>query len=192
MINILLLQFNTLAAVFNARLARANLVAKANFSNTASILNNKVAANKTKNESIYNELKRLKTLDSKYFIGKSHFEEDGMQNYLVFQPINRYFKVIANKLYISSWTSKGLSDETIMPPVTSDNSLTLLIDVGNKTRIKLTGSCLKQPKTQYTHGTILNIYVVYELGASGSNNSDPTLKHCLFGAVTLTKNADIG
>ena len=79
-----------------------------------------------------------------------------------------------------------------MPPVTSDNSLTLLIDVGNKTRIKLTGSCLKQPKTQYTHGTILNIYVVYELGASGSNNSDPTLKHCLFGAVTLTKNADIG
>ena len=29
------------------------------------------------------------------------------------------------------------------------------------------------------------------MGASGSNNSDPTLKNCLFGAVTLTKNADI-
>ena len=43
---------------------------------------------------------------------------------------------------------------------------------------------------QYTHGTIVNIYIVYELGASGSNKSDPTLKHCLFGAVTLTKNAD--
>ena len=25
----------------------------------------------------------------------------------------------------------------------------------------------------------------------GSNGSDPTLKNCLFGAVTLTKNADI-
>ena len=35
------------------------------------------------------------------------------------------------------------------------------------------------------------MYIVYELGASGSNNSDPTLKNCLFGAVTLTKNADI-
>ena len=43
----------------------------------------------------------------------------------------------------------------------------------------------------YTHGKVVNIYIVHELGASGSNNSDPTLKNCLFGAVTLTKNADI-
>ena len=46
-------EFNTLAAdVFNARLARANLVAKANFDNTVRSLNKKIAANKTKNESI--------------------------------------------------------------------------------------------------------------------------------------------
>ena len=43
----------------------------------------------------------------------------------------------------------------------------------------------------YTHGKIVNIYIVYEFNASGSNNSDPTLKNCLFGAVALTKNADI-
>ena len=36
-----------------------------------------------------------------------------------------------------------------------------------------------------------NIYIVYELGASSSHNNDPTLKNCLFGAVTLIKNADI-
>ena len=100
--------------------------------------------------------------------------------------------MIANKLYISSWKSKGLSNETIKPPATSDNSLTPLIDyLGNKIRIKFIGSFLKQPKLQYTHRTIANIYIVYELGASGSNDNDPTLKHCLFGAVTLTKNADI-
>ena len=29
------------------------------------------------------------------------------------------------------------------------------------------------------------------MGAYGSNNNDPTLKNCLFGAVTLTKNSDI-
>ena len=29
------------------------------------------------------------------------------------------------------------------------------------------------------------------MGASGSHDSDPTLKNCLFGAVTLTKNTDI-
>ena len=43
----------------------------------------------------------------------------------------------------------------------------------------------------YTHGAILNIYIAYELGASSSHNNDPTLKNCLFGAVTLTKNSDI-
>ena len=37
----------------------------------------------------------------------------------------------------------------------------------------------------------MNIYFIYELGASSSNNSDPTIKNCLFGAVTLTKNAGI-
>ena len=37
----------------------------------------------------------------------------------------------------------------------------------------------------------MNIYIVYELGASTSNFSNPTLKNCLFGAVTLTKNTDI-
>ena len=31
----------------------------------------------------------------------------------------------------------------------------------------------------------------YELGASRSHSSDPTLKNCFFGAVILTKNADI-
>ena len=109
-------EFNTLAAdVFNARLAQTNLVIKTNFDNTASSLNNKISANKTKNESIENKLKKLKAFDSSYFIAKSHFEGDGTQNYLVFQPINRYYKLIANKLYISSWKSKGLSDETINP-----------------------------------------------------------------------------
>ena len=62
---------------------------------------------------VKNEFKKLKTFDSSFFRGKSHFEEDGTQNYLVFQLINRYFKVIVNARYISSWKSKGLSDETI-------------------------------------------------------------------------------
>ena len=137
-------------------------MAKTDFDNKVSRLNSKIAANKTKSESIDNELKKLKTLDWIYFISKSHFEEDGKQNYLVFQPINRYFKVIDNTLYISSWKSKGLSDETIQPhPITSDNSLTPLTDyLGRKVRLKFSGSCLKQSKLQYTHGTIVNIYIV--------------------------------
>ena len=94
---------------------------------------------------VENELNKLKTFDLSHFIGKSHFEEDNTQNYLVFQLINRFFKLIANTLYISSWKFKGLSAETIKPPSTSDNSLTPLIDyVGNKIRLKISGSCLRQ------------------------------------------------
>ena len=43
----------------------------------------------------------------------------------------------------------------------------------------------------YTHGKVVNIYIVQELGASSLHVNDPTLKNCLFVAVTLTKNADI-
>ena len=101
--------------------------------------------------------------------------------------------MIANIQYISSWKSKGLSAETIKPTATSDNSLTPALSYyGTKTRETFIGSCLKQPKISYTHGTIGNIYHVYELGgASSSHDDDSTLKNCLFGAVTLTKNADI-
>ena len=42
----------------------------------------------------------------------------------------------------------------------------------------------------YDKGRIVNVYIVYKLGASNSNDNDPALKNCLFGAVTLTKNAD--
>ena len=43
----------------------------------------------------------------------------------------------------------------------------------------------------YTHGKVVNIYIVHELDAASSSDSDPTMKNCLFSAVTLTKNADI-
>ena len=55
----------------------ANLLTKTNFDNKVSSLDNKIAANKTKNESVENEINKLKTLDLSYFTGKSNFEEDG-------------------------------------------------------------------------------------------------------------------
>ena len=100
---------------------------------------------------------------------------------------------MSNTKYISSWKSKGLSDETIEPYATSDNSLTPLIDhYSSKVGLKFNKGCLKQSNNlAYDYGSRVNIYIVYEVGASSSNDSDPTLKNCLFGAVTLIKNADI-
>ena len=55
--------------------------------------------------------------------------------------------------------------------------------------MKFDGSILRQPKVTYTHKKVVNVYIVYQLSASSSNDGDPTLKNCLFGVVTLTKNA---
>ena len=49
----------------------------------------------------------------------------------------------------------------------------------------------KATKNSYTHLNIVNVYIVHELGSCTSDNNDLTLKNYLFGAVTLTKNADI-
>ena len=139
-------------------------------------------------------MKKLKTFDSSYFIGKSHFD-DGSQNYLVFQPMYRYFKWIAgvgSGDYIYYWKSKGLSDEIINSIETPNYSITPNLDYyGTKTRVKFNGSCLKQNKVTFNHRKVVNIYIVYELNGSSSNNNNPRVRNSLFGAVRLTKNTDI-
>ena len=182
-------EFNTLAAdVFHVRLAQANLITKTDFDAKLSSLNRTITANKTKHF--------LNDNDLSYYRGKQYFDAgSGKQNYLVFLPMRTYFKLssVASAVdHVLSWQSKGLSNESIKPPTTSDNSLTPELNYyGTKTRVKFTRSCLKQSIHILTHKNIVNIYIVYELAASNSNDSDPTIKNCLFGAVTLTKNADI-
>ena len=74
-------EFNTLAAdVFNARLAQVNLITKTDFVAKLLSLNRKITAHKTKDLLVENELNKLKSFGSSYFIGKSHFEGDVTQN----------------------------------------------------------------------------------------------------------------
>ena len=73
--------------VFNTRLAQANLITKTDFDAKLSRLNRKTTANKSKNFLVEDGLKKLKTFDSVYFIGKSHFEDDG----------TKLFSISANK-----------------------------------------------------------------------------------------------
>ena len=127
---------------FDTKLVQANVITKRNFD--------------AKITELENNMKKPQTFDSSYFRGKSHFQEDGAQNYLVFQPIIRYFRI--NGKYILSWKSKGLSDETITPYATSDNTLTPLIDhYGTRVRLKFNKSCLKQPNwLTYDYGHKVN------------------------------------
>ena len=170
------------------------MITKTDFDDKLLKLNRKITSNKTKHLLNENELNKLKTFNLSYFIGKSHFEEDGTQNYSVFQPMYKYFKLfsITQYQYVSEWKSKRLSNESIKAVSTSDNSLNPKLSCyDTKITVKFIGDCLKQPKISCTHRKIVNIHIVYELGASSSNDSDRTLRNCLFGTITLTKNPDI-
>ena len=81
----------------------------------------------------------MKIFDSSYFIGKSCFEEHGTQNYLVFQPMCKYFKRIAgagNGNYSYYWQSKELSDKRISFIKTPYHIITPFLDYhSTKTRV---------------------------------------------------------
>ena len=77
-----------------------------------------------------------------YFIGKSHFDENGAQNYLVFQPVLEYFTLNTN--WITKWKSKGLSSESLEVVSTSDSTLTLSVNYyEDNLRLRFTGSVLQ-------------------------------------------------
>ena len=73
-----------------------------------------------------------------------------MVNYLVFQPMYKYFKIIAgvgNGSHIYYWKSKRLSDKGINSIKTSSYSVIPYLDYnGTKIKVKFNGICLKQDK----------------------------------------------
>ena len=86
-----------------------------------------------------------------------------------------------------------MSDESITSPSEIHNFLNPSLGyVGTKTRVRFSGSCLKKTKVTYDQEKIVNIYIAYEKNKNDDkSSSDPTLENCLFGAVSLTKNANI-
>ena len=92
----------------------------------------------------------------RYFKGKQYFDEgSGKKNYLLFLPMRKYLKlnsVVGVTDYVLSWRSKGLSNESVKPPTTSNNSLNPRLSYyGTKVRAQFTKGCLKQPNHIFTH-----------------------------------------
>ena len=86
---------------------------------------------------------------------------------------------------ISEWESKRLSKEKINPPCTINKSLSpkLVWMSNSKTRLRFTGSCLKQDKATFTTNNVLDRW-------SQDLNAKFTLKDCLYGSIEITKYSD--
>ena len=69
------------------------MITKTDFDAKLLGISRKINKNKSKHLLVENELNKLKTFDSSYFRGKNYFDEDGTQNYHIFQPIAMYLKV---------------------------------------------------------------------------------------------------
>ena len=91
---------------------------------------------------------KLEVFGSSYFCGKSHFKDDGTQNYLVFQGVYKYFRTAATTNKITAQKCNVLSDENIKLPATSDNTLNPEIYYFDNAEIRKSfdGCCLKQEK----------------------------------------------
>ena len=160
-------EFNTMAAsTFNARLAaQTDLVRKPEFNAKLKSISDRVTLNKSKHLLVENELKKLEKFDTAYFRGKNYFDDHhGAQNYLVFQPMYKYLKtsVKGSNTYISSWESKGLSNEKISSITTSNyNQAPSLAYDNARIKLEFVGDLLKQDAITYNHGPIVDIYIVY-------------------------------
>ena len=123
-------------------------------------------------------MNKLKTFDSSYFCGKNYFDEDGTQNYYIFQPISKYLKVayVNNINHILSWKSRGLNDIKIEYIKTNNYLLNPRTDNYDmsKIRIKFNGSFLNRFPLTILHRDIVNIYIVYEITSGYSSINYPT------------------
>ena len=88
-------------------------------------------------------------------------EEDWSQNYLVIQPVLKYFKPITDNV-VMVWKSRGLSDETIKPLTITDNNLVPRPDYFNNPRfwVKFDGSWLKPDRVTFTPKKITNLLLL--------------------------------
>ena len=86
-----------------------------------------------------------------------------------------------------------MSDENITATSAPYNFLNLSLGFfGTKVRVRFSGSLVKARQNYIRSRTTVNMYIVYEINKYNNTNSDPTLENCLFGAVSLTKNTNIG
>ena len=153
---------------------QANLITKTDFDAKLSTLDRKITSNKTRYLLIGKEIS--------YLHGKNYFDEDGTQNYYIFQAISKYFKVayVNDVNYILSWKSRGLNDIKSQSIKTNNYLLNPRIDIydTSKIRIKFNESFLNRFPPALLHGDIVNIYIVYEITSDYSSINYPTLENC--------------
>ena len=111
------------------------------------------------------------------------------QSYFLFEGNSKSFSRSGGS--VSSWISTGMHGDSkntdLFSVNNSSNNPPTLLNQYNKLGVTFNGNYMKQNKLGYAHGTVINIYIVYELKNRTVDNSDITVLNGLFGAVKITK-----
>ena len=175
---------SALTAVEN-KISYVTSLVKKDFDATLKAISDRVTKNKSKDLLLDNELKKLKTFDTDYFVGTNYFEGyDAAQNTLVFQVESIYFghETISTIRY-STWKSKHISDQSLYYIKS-----TITAKLIRPTHVVLgTDEYFFQDSCKViANNSIVNIYIVYKLSPKTINTNN-ALKNCLFDAIKANK-----
>ena len=70
---------------------------------------------------------------------------------MIFQPFSKYFSYFENTIKVSSWISKGMSEESSFAPKWVDKYLI--------PRVKFNGNYLRQDNISFIHGILQTRYM---------------------------------
>ena len=119
-------------------------------------------------------------------MGKNYFEQnDGAQNALVFQTMQKHFKLI-NENQIDKWKSKGLSNQYLSTFGTIGDVILGKPIKPMHVIFRGKGTLVQDENDIISGGPIINIYTVYKTSPK-TINSNFVSRDCLFGAIKITK-----
>ena len=138
-----------------------------------------------RNKSVLDDLEREASFNRGFYYYNQQF-------YFLFEPKSKSFS--RNGGAIHAWISTGIHNDSnntdLFSVNNSNNNLPTLVNKNNRLGVIFNGNYTKQNKLGYTHGKIVNIYIVYELKNRRIDNPDFTVQNGLFGAIKITKNVN--
>ena len=168
---------SALTAVENKIPDITSLITKTDFDAKLKAITDRVTKNKSKDLLIDNELKKLKTFDTDYFVGGNYFE-------LVFQVKSIFFKLITlGYTKYNTWKSKGIFDQSLY---FANGDITTKLTRPSDVVLGANDYFFQDSANVITNKNIVNVYITYKLTPK-TINTDNALTNCLFGSIEASR-----